>query len=74
VRSVTGFISYALEEYFFGIFMHDTGFGLYNLMMFIAMRKAVPLLCAYNLSIGLYEMCADGIAYHMYGPVRLCGP
>ncbi|TDO21337.1 7TM diverse intracellular signaling domain-containing protein [Pedobacter duraquae] len=66
LRSVNWFISYALDEYFFfGIFYGMIlVFGLYNLMMFIALRQRQYLyyIC-YNLSIGLYEMCADGIAY-----------
>jgi len=61
----------ALEEYFFfGIFYGMIlVFGLYNLMMFIAMRQRQYLYyVAYNLSIGLYEMCADGIAYQYVWP------
>ncbi|MGY4536989.1 hypothetical protein ACVW0P_001403 [Mucilaginibacter sp. UYNi724] len=66
LRSVNWFISYALDEYFFfGIFYGMIlVFGLYNSMMFIAMRQRQYLYyIAYNLSIGLYEMCTDGIAY-----------
>src|SRR3569833_3433515 len=38
-------------------------------MMFIAMRQRQYLYyVAYNLSIGLYEMCADGIAYQYVWP------
>ena len=69
LRSVSWFITYALEEYFFfGVFYGMIlVFGLYNLMMFIAIRQRQYLYyVAYNLSIGLYEMCADGIAYQ-YG-------
>jgi hypothetical protein len=71
LRSVSWFISYALDEYFFfGIFYGMIlVFGLYNLMMFIAMRQRQYLYyIAYNLSIGLYEMCADGIAYQYIWP------
>jgi hypothetical protein len=66
LRSVNWFISYALDEYFFfGIFYGMIlVFGLYNLIMFVAMRKRQYLYyIVYNLSIGLYEMCTDGIAY-----------
>ncbi|RZM30124.1 MAG: chromosome partitioning protein ParA [Pedobacter sp.] len=66
LRSVNWFISYALDEYFFfGIFYGMIlVFGLYNLMMFIALRQRQYLYyIVYNLSIGLYEMCTDGIAY-----------
>ncbi|MDB4905038.1 MAG: chromosome partitioning protein ParA [Mucilaginibacter sp.] len=71
LRSVNWFISYALDEYFFfGIFYGMIlVFGLYNLMMFIAMRQKQYLYyIVYNLSIGLYEMCADGIAYQYIWP------
>ncbi len=71
LKSVNWFISYALDEYFsFGIFYGMIlVFGLYNLMMFFAMRQRQYLYyIAYNLSIGLYEMCADGIAYQYIWP------
>ncbi|MDP9048936.1 MAG: chromosome partitioning protein ParA [Bacteroidota bacterium] len=71
LRSVNWFISYALDEYFFfGVFYGMIlVFGLYNLMMFVAMRQRQYLYyIAYNLSIGLYEMCADGIAYQYIWP------
>jgi two-component system, sensor histidine kinase LadS len=71
LRSVNWFISYALDEYFFfGIFYGMVlVFGLYNLMMFIAMRQRQYLYyVAYNLSIGLYEMCVDGIAFQYVWP------
>jgi hypothetical protein len=71
LRSVNWFINYALDEYFFfGVFYGMIlVFGLYNLMMFIAMRQRQYLYyVAYNLSIGLYEMCADGIAYQYIWP------
>lgn len=71
LRSVSRFVSYALDEYFFfGVFYGMIlVFGLYNLMMFIAMRQVQYLYyIAYNLSIGLYEMCADGIAYQYIWP------
>jgi hypothetical protein len=71
LRTVSWFISYALDEYFFfGVFYGMIlVFGLYNLMMFVAMRKVQYLYyIAYNISIGLYEMCADGIAYQYIWP------
>ncbi|HEY9195589.1 MAG TPA: 7TM diverse intracellular signaling domain-containing protein, partial [Mucilaginibacter sp.] len=71
LRTVSWFISYALDEYFFfGVFYGMIlVFGLYNLMMYIAMRKVQYLYyIAYNISIGLYEMCADGIAYQYIWP------
>ena len=66
LRSVSWFIHYALDEYFFfGIFYGMIiVFSLYNLVMFFAMRQIQYLYyIMYNLSIGLYEMCTDGIAY-----------
>jgi two-component system, sensor histidine kinase LadS len=66
LRSVSWFVHYALDEYFFfGIFYGMLlVFSLYNLMMFFAIRQIQYLYyILYNLSIGLYEMCTDGIAY-----------
>jgi hypothetical protein len=71
LRTVNWFISYALDEYFFfGVFYGMVlVFGLYNFMMFIAMRQKQYLYyIVYNLSIGLYEMCADGIAFQYIWP------
>ena len=71
LRSVSWFIHYALDEYFFfGIFYGMLlVFSLYNLMMFFAIRQIQYLYyIIYNLSIGLYEMCADGIAYQYMWP------
>ncbi|GAC1310790.1 MAG: hypothetical protein NVSMB24_28800 [Mucilaginibacter sp.] len=71
LRSVNWFITYALDEYFFfGVFYGMIlVFGLYNLMMFVAMRQRQYLYyIVYNLSIGFYEMCADGIAYQYIWP------
>jgi hypothetical protein len=71
LRSVSWFIHYALDEYFFfGIFYGMIlVFSLYNLVMFFAMRQVQYLYyIMYNLSIGLYEMCADGIAYQYIWP------
>jgi hypothetical protein len=71
LRSVSWFIHYALDEYFFfGVFYGMLlVFALYNLMMFFAIRQSQYLYYVmYNLSIGLYEMCADGIAYQYIWP------
>ncbi|HTD99671.1 MAG TPA: 7TM diverse intracellular signaling domain-containing protein [Mucilaginibacter sp.] len=72
LRSISWFISYALEEYFlFGMFYGMIlVFGLYNLIMLIAMRQRQYLYyIVYNISIGLYEMCTDGIAYQYIWPL-----
>src|SRR6202012_5722389 len=71
LRSVGWFVHYALDEYFFfGVFYGMLlVFSLYNLMMFFAIRQIQYLYyIMYNLSIGLYEMCADGIAYQYMWP------
>lgn len=71
LRSVSWFVHYALDEYFFfGIFYGMLlVFSLYNLMMFFAIRQIQYLYyILYNLSIGLYEMCTDGIAYQYLWP------
>ncbi len=71
LRSVNWFVHYALDEYFFfGAFYGMlTVFGLYNLMMFFAIRQRQYLYyVAYNVSIGFYEMCTDGIAYQYMWP------
>lgn len=66
LRSVDYFISYALDEYFyFGIFYGMIlVFSFYNLIMFLAIRQQQYLYYVlYNLSVGMFEMCTDGIAY-----------
>ena len=71
LRSVSWFISYALDEYFlFGVFYGMIlVFGVYNLIMYIAIRQRQYLYyIAYNISIGLYQMCVDGIAYQYLWP------
>ena len=71
LRSMDRFISYALNEYFyFGIFYGMIlVFSFYNLIMFISMRQIRYLYYVmYNLSIGLFEMSSDGIAYQYLWP------
>jgi len=71
VKSVSWFLNYALDEYFFfGIFYGMTlVFSLYNLIMyFVIGRRHYLFYILYNLSIALYEMCADGIAYQYLWP------
>lgn len=71
LRSVNWFIAYALNEYFtFGIFYGMIFvFSFYNLMMFIAVRERQYIYYVlYNISVGLYEMCTDGIAYQYLWP------
>ncbi len=71
LRSVNRFIQYALDEYFlFGIFYGMILiFSFYNLMMFLAIRQMQYLYYVlYNLSVGLFQMCIDGIAYQYLWP------
>lgn len=71
LRTAEWFISYALDEYFyFGIFYGMIlVFSFYNLIMFVAMRQKQYLYYVlYNLSVGLFEMSTDGIAYQYLWP------
>lgn len=71
LRSVNRFIAYALDEYFiFGIFYGMVlVFSFYNLMMYVAVRQVQYLYYVlYNLCVGLFEMCVDGIAYQYLWP------
>ncbi len=71
LRNIRWFVRYATEEYIlFGIFYGMVAvFSFYNLLMFVAVRQKQYLYyILYNLSIGLYEMCADGIAFQYLWP------
>lgn len=71
LRTSDYFINYALDEYFFfGIFYGMIlVFCFYNLLMFVAVHERHYLYyILYLLSIGLYEMSADGIAYQYLWP------
>ncbi|MFD0795584.1 7TM diverse intracellular signaling domain-containing protein [Mucilaginibacter litoreus] len=71
LRSVNWFIQYANDEYFsFGIFYGMILiFGFYNLLMFMAVRSRQYLYYTlYLFSIGLYEMCTDGLAFQYLWP------
>ncbi|WP_207532309.1 7TM diverse intracellular signaling domain-containing protein [Desertivirga arenae] len=71
LRSFKWFSEYATEEYlFFGLFYGMIAvFGFYNLLMFFAVKQKQYLYYVlYNLSIGLYEMCVDGIAFQYLWP------
>ncbi|MEM9857885.1 MAG: 7TM diverse intracellular signaling domain-containing protein, partial [Bacteroidota bacterium] len=71
VRTVNRFIYYSLNEYFlYGLF-----YGMifiitvYNLLMFSAIRERKYLFYTfYILSVGIYAMCVDGIAYQYLWP------
>lgn len=71
LRNIRWFVRYATEEYiFFGVFFGMVAvFSFYNLLMFLAVRQKQYLYyILYNLSIGLYEMCIDGIAFQYLWP------
>lgn len=71
LRSFSWFVHYALDEYFiFGIFYGMIAvFSLYNFIMFMVMRQRQYLYYVlYILSVGLYQMCTDGIAYQFIWP------
>eukprot|EP01133_Synstelium_polycarpum_P002766 gene2766-3186_t len=71
LRNVHWFIKYALNEYLiFGLFYGMViVFSLYNLLMFFAIKQRQYLYYVlYNLSIGLYEMSSDGIAFQYLWP------
>ena len=71
LRSQHWLFEYALDEYFFfGIFYGMIlVFGFYNLLMFIAVREKYYLYYIfYLLSVGLYEMSADGIGFQYLWP------
>lgn len=71
LRNVHFFIGYALKEYMiFGLFYGMIiVFSLYNLLMFFAIKQKQYLYYVlFNLSIGLYEMSSDGIAFQYLWP------
>ncbi len=71
LRSKNWFIGYATNEYFFfGIFYGMILiFCFYNLILFFAIRQRHYLYYVlYMLSVGLYEMSSDGIAYQYLWP------
>lgn len=71
LRSQSWLFHYALDEYFFfGIFYGMIlVFSFYNLLMFIAVRERHYLYyILYLISLGLYEMSADGIGFQYLWP------
>jgi len=71
LRDIHRFIEYALDEYlvfglFFGMILI---FSLYNFLMFLAVKQSRYLYYVlYNLSVGFYEMCQDGVAFQYLWP------
>ena len=71
LRSGQWLFHYATDEYFFfGIFYGMIlVFSFYNLLMYAAVRESHYLLYVlYLVSIGLFEMSADGISYQYLWP------
>ena len=70
-RTVSFFVKYALTEYltyglFYGIILI---FSFHNLLMFMAVKKRQYLYYVlYILSVGLFEMSTDGIAFQYIWP------
>ena len=70
-RTLDYFVHYALNEYLtFGLFYGMILiFCFHNLLMFLAVKKKQYLYYVfYILSVGLYEMSADGIAFQYVWP------
>ncbi|WP_246249585.1 7TM diverse intracellular signaling domain-containing protein [Pedobacter boryungensis] len=70
-RTVERFIGYALSEYIvFGFFYGMIViFSFHNLLMYLAVRRRQYLFyILYILSVGLYEMSTDGIAFQYLWP------
>lgn len=71
VRTANRFVAYALNEYFlYGIFYGTILIiSLYNLLMYLAIRERKYLFYTfYLLSVGIYAMAVDGIAYQYLWP------
>jgi two-component system, sensor histidine kinase LadS len=71
LRSMDRFIFYALNEYFvFGLFYGMIiVVAIYNLLMFFAIReRSYIIYILYVLSVGIYTMCTDGIAFQYLWP------
>jgi hypothetical protein len=70
-RTFSRFVYYILREYFsYGIFYGMILiFSLHNLLMFLAVkRKQYLYYILYIMSVGLYEMSTDGIAFQYLWP------
>ncbi|WP_422004390.1 7TM diverse intracellular signaling domain-containing protein [Roseivirga pacifica] len=71
IRTVNEFVGYALNEYFlYGIFYGMIFIvGVYNLLIYFAIREIKYIYyCLYIISVGVYAMCVDGIAYQYLWP------
>ena len=71
LRSYQRFIYYALNEYFvYGLFYGMIlVVAIYNLLMFFAIReRSYIIYILYVLSVGIYTMCSDGLAFQYLWP------
>lgn len=71
LRSFDRFVYYALNEYFvFGLFYGMIlVVAIYNFLMFFAIRERLYIIyILYVLSVGIYTMCSDGIAFQYLWP------
>jgi hypothetical protein len=71
LRELKWFVGYAINEYLaFGLFYGMTlVFSMYNLLMYLALKdKKYLYYILYNISIALYEMCNDGLAFQYLWP------
>lgn len=71
IRSVDRFIEYALSEYFlYGIFYGMIIIiSLYNVFIYSAIREIKYIYYTlYIISVGIFAMCVDGIAYQLLWP------
>ncbi len=71
LRTVNRFIYYSLNEYFlYGLFYGMIFIiTLYNILIYFAIREQKYLFYTfYILSVGVYAMCVDGIAYQYLWP------
>jgi len=71
LRSVERFIYYSLNEYFlFGLFYGMIlVVAIYNLLMYFVIRERQYIVyILYVLSVGLFTMCSDGIAFQYLWP------
>jgi hypothetical protein len=71
LRSYDRFIYYALNEYFlYGLFYGMIlVVAIYNLLMYFAIReRSYIIYILYVLSVGIFTMCSDGVAYQYLWP------
>ncbi len=71
IRTINEFVGYAINEYFlYGIFYGTILIILlYNMLIYLAIREVKYLYYTfYLISVGVYAMCVDGIAFQYLWP------